>query len=300
MKRICFLMAVACAWNASLAWGQKAGAPPADEAAIKKSVAAYVAAFNKRDAKALAALWSPEAVYTNRVTGEQVSGSKAIADQFVALFQAEPTLKLDVATDSIQLLSPNVAVEQGAAKFLAPGNEPEEVNYTAVYVKRGGQWLLDRLTDAAPEAAPSHKHLQQLEWMVGSWVDQDEDVTIETDCEWTKNRAFLTRSFKVAAGDLVQMSGMQVIGWDPTAKQIRSWTFDSDGGFAEANWTYSKDRWFIQNKGVLADGRKATMVNVIKPVDKNSFTWQTIERTTGGELLPNIDEVVIVRKAPAN
>jgi hypothetical protein len=50
----------------------------------------------------------------------------------------------------------------------------------------------------------------------------------------------------------------------------------------------------------LADGRKATMTNVIKQIDDNSFTWQTIERTAGGELLPNIDEVVIVRgQAPA-
>jgi hypothetical protein len=33
----------------------------------------------------------------------------------------------------------------------------------------------------------------------------------------------------------------------------------------------------------------------MKPVDNNSFTWQTIERTADGELLPNIDEIVIVR-----
>ena len=38
------------------------------------------------------------------------------------------------------------------------------------------------------------------------------------------------------------------------------------------------------------------MTNVIKPVDQNSFTWQTVERTVGGELLPNIDEVLIVRE----
>ena len=62
------------------------------------------------------------------------------------------------------------------------------------------------------------------------------------------------------------------------------------------NWTLKKDHWFIQNKGVLADGRKASMVNVIKQVDQNSFTWQTVERTVGGELLPNIDEVLIARE----
>jgi len=48
--------------------------------------------------------------------------------------------------------------------------------------------------------------------------------------------------------------------------------------------------------GTLADGRTATMINVMKPVGANSFTWQTIERTAGGELLPNIDEIQMVRR----
>jgi hypothetical protein len=38
------------------------------------------------------------------------------------------------------------------------------------------------------------------------------------------------------------------------------------------------------------------MTNVIKKIDDNSFSWQTIERTAAGEILPNIDEVVIVRE----
>ena len=43
-------------------------------------------------------------------------------------------------------------------------------------------------------------------------------------------------------------------------------------------------------------GPAPTMTNVIKKIDDNSFSWQTIERTAGGEILPNINEVVIVRE----
>jgi hypothetical protein len=132
--------------------------------------------------------------------------------------------------------------------------------------------------------------------MVGNWVDQDEQARIDFECSWAKNQNFLVRSFTVVVEDRFDMSGMQVIGWDAAAKGIRSWTFDSEGGFAEATWTQEGGHWFISNAGVLADGRKTTMVNVVKPVDENSFTWQTIERTVGGELLPNIDEVTIVRQ----
>ena len=284
-------------WVPGQPWAQETATPSPAETAIRQGVAAYVQAFNARDSQKLADQWSPDAVYINRISGEEVVGRKAIADQFNALFQSQKDLKLDVSIESIRLLSPNVAVEQGTAKFLLPKAEPEEIDYTAVYVHRDGKWLLDRVTDQEKEVTPSHyEQLKVLEWMVGTWIDEDEQVTIETECHWAKNQNFLVRSFKVVVADRDDTSGMQIIGWDAAAKGIRSWTFDSAGGFAEATWKRKGDKWFIVNSGVLADGRKATMVNVIKPIDGNSFTWQTVERTTGGELLPNIDEVVIVRQ----
>jgi uncharacterized protein (TIGR02246 family) len=297
MKKFLHCLALLGLLAAAPILAQEKDPPANDEAGIKKAVADYVAAFNKHDAKALAAHWSPDAVYTNRITGEKVAGAAAIAAQFTALFKAQPEVKLEVVTESIQFVAPSVAVEHGTAKILAPKSEPEEINYTAVYVKSGGRWLLDRVTDDAKDAKEAHvKELSKLEWMVGNWVDADENSVIETQCAWTKNRTYLTRSFSVAVDGKIEMSGMQIIGWDASAKQIRSWTFDSDGGFAEATWSQQKDRWYVHNKGVLADGRKGTMVNVIKPVDENSFTWQTIERTAGGELLPNVNEVLIVRQ----
>jgi ketosteroid isomerase-like protein len=50
----------------------------ADEAAIRKNDAAYVEAYNKNDAKAVAALWSPEAVYVDPETGEESVGRDQI------------------------------------------------------------------------------------------------------------------------------------------------------------------------------------------------------------------------------
>jgi uncharacterized protein (TIGR02246 family) len=284
-------------WSSGPLRAQEPTEPSPAEAAIRACAPAYVKAFNAHDSKAVADQWSPEAVYINRSTGEEVTGREAIAAQFDALFKERPDLKIDVSVESIRFLSPNVAVEQGTSKLLSPNSDPEEIDYTAVYVKREGKWLLDRVTDDEPEVIPSHyEQLKPLEWLVGHWVDQDEEVRIDFECNWAKNQNFLVRSFTVAAGDRIDMSGMQVIGWDAAAKTIRSWTFDSDGGFAEATWNKQGDQWFISNTGVLADGQKITMVNVVKPVDENSFTWQTVERTVGGDLLPNIDEVMIVRE----
>ena len=121
--------------------------------------------------------------------------------------------------------------------LLAPNAEPEEIEYTAVNVKRDGKWLLDRVTDKAKEIVPSHyEQLKVLEWMVGQWTGAADNAEVELDCNWTKNQNFLTRAFKISIDGGTDFSGMQLIGWDPAAKTIRSWTFDSNGTFAEATW----------------------------------------------------------------
>ena len=274
-----------------------------DEAAIRKSDDAYVEAYNKHDAKALAEMWSPEAVYVDPETGEEAVGREEIEKEFAETFEGLKDAKLEIDVKSIKFLSPNVAVESGTARIVRPNEEPDESTYSALFVKRDGKWLLDRVTEDQPPAPPApppsnYEHLKDLEWMVGSWIDNDEDgqATIQTDCDWAKNKNFMTRSFAVVIGDQVNMAGMQIIGWDPVAKQIRSWVFDSDGGFAEGKWTRKGNRWLIQQTGTLPDGSKSSAVNIMKQIDNDSFTWQSVQRSVNGDILPNVDEVTVVRK----
>jgi hypothetical protein len=135
--------------------------------------------------------------------------------------------------------------------------------------------------------------------MIGTWVDEDEQSKVETTCQWSKNRNFIVRSSNISVRDQVEFTGMQVIGWDPVAKQIRSWVFDTDGGFGEGVWTKKGNRWYVQAKDTSADGRKMSSQNVITMVDKDSFTWQSVDRQAGDQLLPNVDEVLVVRKTVA-
>ena len=274
-----------------------------EEAAIRKIDDAYVEAYNKHDAKALAAMWSPEAVYVDPETGEEAVGREEIEKEFAETFEGLKDAKLEIDVKSIKFLSPNVAVESGTARVVRPKEEPDESTYSALFVKRDGKWLLDRVTEDQPPAPPApppsnYEHLKDLEWMVGSWIDNDEDgqATIQTDCDWAKNKNFMTRSFAVVIGDQVNMAGMQIIGWDPAAKQIRSWVFDSDGGFAEGKWTRKGNRWLIQQTGTLPDGSKSSAVNIMKQIDNDSFTWQSVQRSVNGDILPNVDEVTVVRK----
>jgi uncharacterized protein (TIGR02246 family) len=272
-----------------------------DEAEIRANAEAYVEAYNKRDAKAVAAMWSPDAVYMDPSSGDAAVGREEIEKVFTDILANLGTAALQVEVNSVEFVSPNVAIENGTARVVRPNEEPEVSYYSAVNIKRDGKWLLDRVSEeeppAPPEPPPSHyEQLQELEWMIGSWIDQDEDATVQTDCQWTKNRNFINRSFAVVVGDQVDLAGMQIIGWDPAAKQIRSWIFDSDGGFADGKWTRMGDRWLIKQTGTLPDGRESSAVNIITRVDDDSFTWQSVNREVSGDILPNVDEVLVVRK----
>lgn len=302
MRNILLCVVVAGVVRPAISLALETAPMSADEAAIRANVAAYVEASNRKDSKALAAMWSPEAVYISRTTGEQAIGAAEIESQLAAEFKDGDASKLEVTVESIDFVSPNVAVERGTARVIVPNEPPEELTYQAVHVKRDGKWLLDRVTEDEVAVRPSHyEQLKPLEWLIGSWVDQDEEARVDMTCGWTKNQNFITRAFTVSVGDEDDLSGLQIIGWDDALGKIRSWTFDSDGGVAEGTWSHKDNRWTVESSATLPDGRKASSVNIMKRLDDGSITWQITGRDVDGEILPNLPEVKINRvpAAPA-
>lgn len=148
----------------------------------------------------------------------------------------------------------------------------------------------------ASDSAKSTALMESLGKLVGTWVDQGEDATIITRCSWTKNKKFLKRSFRLKVDDEDALEGEQFVGWDPAANQIRSWTFDSEGGFGEGVWIQDGNRWLVKSAYVLADGSKASSLNIYTIVDQDTIRWQSTNREIAGELQPNIPEVTVVRQ----
>ena len=227
-----FVIAVMCATTAHAQNDE-------DRSKIESSVKSYVAAFNSGDAKALAAHWSPDGVYISRQSGSQTTGSDALEKEFAAMFKQSKGAKLEATTDSIEFVSPNVALERGTAVVARAGAEPEKTTYRVVHVKRDGKWLIDRITEEDQQKpAPSHyEQLKALDWMVGTWIDKEGGNVVKTDCKWSRNKNFLVRTFTASIEGNINLTGMQFVGWDASRKQIRSWVFDSDGGFAQGVWT---------------------------------------------------------------
>ena len=80
--------------------------------------------------------------------------------------------------------------------------------------------------------------------------------------------------------------------------QIKSWEFDSEGGHGESLWARLGNQWVVKASGVLQDGRTATATHTITPEDPYTCRWRTTDRTVGADVVPVVDEFVMVRPAP--
>src|SRR5246127_2773305 len=212
----------------------------------------YEEAYNKADAKTLAGFYSDDVDYIDQ-DGAEVIGRDAMEKLLADNFQQNPGIKLAITTEEIKQLTPDVKVTRGTATVTPANGTAESTRYTAVRVRKGDHWEISQLNER--EAAPpnAYSQLATLEWLVGTWQDKDGDQTVETKMNWAGDKNFLVRTFKLRGAES-ETDGWEIIGWDPIKKQIRSWIFDSNGGFGETTWVTDGDDWLVRASNVLPDG----------------------------------------------
>ena len=280
-----------------VSFAQEKKEPSDAEKAAKSQTDAYVAAFNKADAKALGALYSDDVEYTTD-DGTQISGKAAVIEGLTKYLAKNKGAKLELSTDSARFISPDVLVERGYATLGGPDTEPEVTRYTATYLKKGDAWLIAQLDEVVlPPVDAAAQALGDLDWMVGTWKDNTPGINVETRVTWAAGNHFLRRSFTVTREGDDPVEGTEVIGYDAARQQVRSWQFDSEGGIGEAVWRRDGNKWLVHSAVTAADGTITTAENVITISDDKKFTWESINRVSGGETLPNIDKIEVVRAA---
>jgi uncharacterized protein (TIGR02246 family) len=269
-----------------------------DEKAIRLVVDAFSKAYNSGDAKTIASLFVADGEIVNE-EGEIVQGREGIQRTFADIFKAHPKSQIKVSIQSLRFVGPAVAMEDGRSTVVQqPEGQAERSRYTVVHVKQDGVWRMASARDLPDEAAPAEEEVKQLHWLIGEWVDESPDALVATSYRWSDDHRSILSEFKVQVGGRPTMTGTQRIGWDPLAKKIHSWVFDSAGGFAEGVWTRNGNQWIVKMAGVTHDGKPASATNVLTRVAKGRMTWQSRDRVVGGETRPNVEEITIVRKPP--
>jgi len=299
-----FLILAALLWigTGSAVRGQSKAEPKAepksadphgeDRAAIRAALESLAKAFGSGDAKGLAGHWTAEGEY-HHLSGKTIRGRESLEKGFAAMFAKAPERKAEVRPQSIRFLSSTSAVDEGKVIIRkGPTEATSRAHYTALFVREEGKWRLAMLT----ESTDDEPMIEELGWLIGNWTSAGESgADILTSYTWDSNKKFIHVEFKVTEKDRKTYSGKQVIGIDPATGGIRSWTFESNGGVGETDWHPDGDHWELHVDATLPDGRELTETNVLRRINEDTFTWQSIHRMLGDVVIPDLAPVKVTR-----
>jgi uncharacterized protein (TIGR02246 family) len=291
-------------WAALIYAQQPAALPPTastEEATLRATLTAYGTAYRQSDVEKVLAIWAPDAEYVDD-EGTVTKGRDAIGKLFRQEFAGKKFESFHAIVTSLRFLRPDLAIVDGTASATVPDGTPDSGAFTSIWTKTNGQWLIlsvRDLPDSAPESAPvPGAHLEPLDRLIGEWVSKDKDTVITINCRRSNKQSYLLVEQTVRVKGVEQLTLTQVIGWDPHREQIRSWVFDSAGGFGEGFWQRRGNEWFVDSTGVRVDGRTASSVNIWHFVDDNTLDWSSTDREIDGEALPDV-RARYVRQAAA-
>jgi uncharacterized protein (TIGR02246 family) len=276
-------------WNSAMSGDAKGRAD--DERAIKLAGAAYTAAFDKGDVDRLLSYWASDAEYTDE-SGKSMQGRDAIAAMLRKNQENLKGYKLKLEGTRLRFVTPDVALADGKATLLSPESKEHVTLFATVWVKSDGKWLVRSLRDIrdddGKEPVTPADHLKGLEPLLGDWVSTDKGTDVQVHCRWALNKCFLLVEFKVKNGD-AETTTSQRFGWDPVNQQVRSWYFDSVGGFGESICFESDEGWVSEAGGILPDGRAGAATQSLRFIDEQSFVFRSRNRNLNGQPLADTE-----------
>jgi len=275
-----------------------AAANDANLEALQKSAKAYVEAFNKADAEALARTYLPDGEIT-LADGTVITGREKIQEFYEDEFSEVEKSSAALEARSVRFVTPGVAIENGTLHITAPDGEISSRDYTAVQVKQeNGSWLTASVRGEAADQAPPGEKMIGMEWIIGDWVIELNDSETTLSFEWSKAGPYIEGSAVLGQTDGGADSLSIRIGWDNARKGFVSWTFDSNGGFVRSDWTANGNlTWLLRTQGVTAEGEvnQYTQTCEVDP-KRQSFKWVVRDHSIGDEVQP--DRVLLAVRRP--
>lgn len=272
-----------------------AGARSADEKAVIAAAEAFTAAFNKADAKAIAAMWTVDGEYVDE-SGRRLRGREAIENEYAAFFAANPGLKMESAVSSVKVVGGDAALERGTSILKkANGAYLSRADYTVVLLKEGDKWLMASVREhAAPSLSP-RPAFEDLDWLIGDWTASKDGKSVDFTFKWVADKKFIELAYTVRDKAAVVRSGIQMIGRDPASGNVVSWSFDSTGGHGQGQWRFLKKGWIIRSHGILPDAAATVSTEFLSKIDENSISWRSVNRRVAGHIMPDSEAIVVKR-----
>ncbi|MDX1963671.1 MAG: SgcJ/EcaC family oxidoreductase [Pirellulales bacterium] len=263
---------------------------------VRKGMAQTEAAFNAGNVDALISGFIPEGEYIDE-NGTVYQGAAEIKALLTSFFAKYPGSKLSVNLESLRFVGP-VAIEEGVRTITSKDDSTStQLRFIAVRYKTPQGWQLVSLRDFSDDIPTPHDYLQPLAWLVGDWVNEGSDARVKINYRWSADGNFLLGEYDVQRDGVAVMNSTHRIGWDPVAGKIRSWLFDSDGGFGEGHWTQVGEEWVVKSTATLPDGQTGSATLEFVPLEPTRFVIRGTDRLAGNERQPDF-EFAIVKQAP--
>ena len=262
----------------------------ADRAAVRARTQEFLKALARGDPREVAACWTATGEY---VRGDlTIRGRSNIQKAYAEHLKKKQPGAVTVEGDSIRFLSDDTAVQEGV--FVVKRPNPAETTrseFSALFVRSGGKWHFGLLRES-----PEEPSLQELAWLVGTWTFPSDGAEARMVVEWAEGKKYLLCRTTRRQDDQTT-TATQILAVHPSTGAIQSWTFESDGSLGEAVWSRTDKGWTAKVTSVAADGDKVTATTILTPVDENTFTFQSTERTVDGEKAPDLGPIKVTRRA---
>jgi len=273
--------------------------PAAIEALVRAEADATVKAFNAADAAGLAATFLEAGELVDE-DGNVYAGRAEITGLFKKFFERFPQAALEMEVTGARPVGEVIAVEEGVRRITADaGAAAAQMRYVAVRMKQGDRWPVVSYREFADDPLPTPREmLAAVEWLVGDWVDESDEGRTAISYRWSEDGNFIVGEYNLTIGGKSAGKSTQRIGWDPVEGELRSWTFDSDGGFAEGEWAADGAGWVVKSEATMPDGSTGSATVTITPRDQDHFVVESTDRIVGGSPEPDF-KLVVARKPPA-
>ena len=287
---------------AALAFDMRAEETDPSIAGLEQTAGKFVTAYNQKDAAALAALFVENGEITNLSGEETISGRENIQTHYEELFSDEDAPSIAVEVESVRLVAPNLAIEDGVFHLTPPGVDETPVQstaYTAALLRNdAGEWQIAS-SRGLKDVTAAEGHLTDLANVLkGDWTCMTSDgVRIDLAFGWDPSGKAIAGEMLATTSDGEPQPGTIRIGWNAARNSIVSWMFDSKGGANQGIWTPTDDGWIIRSEGSTADGEIISSSQQLTTEGDNTLIWSASNRVLDGEKQPD-NTLRIVRQTP--
>jgi uncharacterized protein (TIGR02246 family) len=260
----------------------------ADQTAVRARTQEFLKALTRADPKEVAAFWTRTGEYAREEL--TIRGRDNIEKAYAERLKKKPPGTVAVEGDSVRFLSDAAAVQEGVFVVKRPNPaESTRSSFSALFVRSGGQWYFGLLRET-----PEGPSLEELAWLVGTWTFASDGAQTRMVVAWADGKKHLVcRTTSEQDGEAT--TATQILAVHPATGALRSWTFESDGSLGEAVWSRVDKGWTAKVTSYNADGDKVTATTVLTPVDENTFTFRSTDRTVEGEKAEDVGPIKVTR-----